>query len=286
MLSIRLEEKFASRYMNLSILRDSERMKKNYRFSEFVEIIRKLRAPDGCPWDREQTHGSLRSCLIEEAYEVADGIDHYEKTGSYENLCEELGDLLLQVIMHSVIAEEEENFTIDDVITGISEKMIRRHPHVFGEVEANSSQEVLKNWEEIKKEEKSEEKVSDGMIRIARALPSTIRAEKVQKKAAKVGFDFPSYEEAEKKVIEELEELREARKNGDSSHQEEEFGDLMFSVVNLSRFLQLNVENSLTNATDKFINRFVSVEKLASLEGRSLDEMSIEELDALWGRIK
>ena len=261
-------------------------MKKEYSFNDFVDIIKRLRAPDGCPWDREQTHGSLRSCLIEEAYEVADGIDTFENTGDYENLCEELGDLLLQVVMHSVIAEEEENFTMEDVISGISEKMIRRHPHVFGEVKADTSQEVLKNWEEIKKEEKSEEKVSDGMRRVARALPATIRAEKVQKKAAKVGFDFPNYEEAEKKVIEELKELAEARKDGTLADMEEEFGDLVFSVVNLSRFLQLNVENSLTNATDKFINRFVSVEKLALLEGRTLDQMSIEELDALWGRIK
>ncbi len=261
-------------------------MKKEYCFNDFVDIIRRLRAPEGCPWDREQTHGSLRSCLIEEAYEVAEGIDIYEKSGDYENLCEELGDLLLQVIMHSVIAEEEQHFTIEDVISGISEKMIRRHPHVFGEVKADTSKEVFKNWEEIKKEEKAEEKVSDGMKRVARALPSTIRAEKVQKKAAKVGFDFPNYEEAEKKVLEELEELREARKSGSFADQEEEFGDLMFSVVNLSRFLKLNVENSLTNATDKFINRFVSVENLAHLEGFNLNQMSIEELDALWGRIK
>lgn len=261
-------------------------MKKEYSFNDFVDIIRQLRAPNGCPWDREQTHGSLRSCLIEEAYETADGIDTFEKTGDYENLCEELGDLLLQVIMHGVIAEEEKNFSIQDIIDGISEKMIRRHPHVFGDAQADTSKEVLNNWEEIKKEEKSEAQVSDGMIRVARALPSTIRAQKVQKKAAKVGFDFPSYEEAEKKVIEELKELSEARESGDLAHQDEEYGDLLFSVVNLSRFLQLNVENSLTNATDKFINRFVSVEKLALSEGRDLNQMSIEELDALWGRIK
>ncbi len=261
-------------------------MSKEYSFNEFVDIIRKLRAPDGCPWDREQTHASLRSCLIEEAYEVAEGIDIYEKTKDYENLCEELGDLLLQVIMHSVIAEEEQHFTIEDVISGISEKMIRRHPHVFGDATAETSQEVLRNWEEIKKEEKSEDKVSDGMLRVARALPATIRAQKVQKKAAKIGFDFPTYEEAESKVIEELQELAEARKNGDLASQEEEYGDLLFSVVNLSRFLTLNVENSLTNATDKFINRFISVEDLAHLEGLNLNQMSIEELDALWGRIK
>ena len=138
-------------------------MKKNYSYEEFVEIIRKLRSKDGCPWDREQTHESLKSCLIEEAYEVIEGIDLLEKTKDPANLCEELGDVLLQVVMHSVIAEEEKNFTIQDVINGISEKMVRRHPHVFGDVVAETSSEVLENWEEIKKKEKEETSVSEGL---------------------------------------------------------------------------------------------------------------------------
>lgn len=260
--------------------------RQNSSYEEFVEIIKKLRGEGGCPWDREQTHSSLKNCMIEEAYEVVEGIDIYEKTKDGSNLCEELGDVLLQVVMHAVIAEEEGLFTMEDVIAGISEKMIRRHPHVFGNEEITDSEELLTKWEEIKQQEKQETTVSEGMKRVARALPATIRAEKVQKKAAQVGFQFKSFEDAEKKVFEELEELEKARKNKGFEQIMDEYGDLLFSVVNLSRFLQLNVENSLTNATDKFINRFVSVEKLAVLQGRRLDEMSIEELDALWGRIK
>lgn len=261
-------------------------MEKKYTYEELVEIIRTLRSENGCPWDREQTHGSLKNCMIEEAYEVCEGIDQLESQKDPTNLCEELGDVLLQVIMHSVIGEEAKEFTMEDVIHGISEKMIRRHPHVFGDTKVKDSDEVLQNWEEIKKEEKKEASVSEGMIRVPKAFPSVMRAQKVQKKAAKIGFDFPSYEEALQKVYEELEELENARKYETFQRVEEEFGDLMFSVVNLSRFLQLNAENSLTNATDKFINRFVNVERLANSEGRALSEMSIDELDALWGRIK
>lgn len=258
----------------------------NYSFVDFVDIIKKLRGEGGCPWDREQTHASLKNCMIEEAYEVVEGIDIYEKTKEADNLCEELGDVLLQVVMHAAIAEEEGIFTMQDVINGISEKMIRRHPHVFGNESASDSEEVLQNWEEIKKQEKQEETVSDGMKRVARALPATIRAEKIQKKAANVGLNFSSFNEAEKKVFEEIDELRKAVENRHFERIKEEYGELLFAVVNLSRFLKLNVENSLTNATDEFINRFVSVEKLAILQGKRLDEMSIGELEALWGRIK
>lgn len=261
-------------------------MKKNYSYEEFVEIIRKLRSKDGCPWDREQTHESLKSCLIEEAYEVIEGIDLLEKTKDPANLCEELGDVLLQVVMHSVIAEEEKNFTIQDVINGISEKMVRRHPHVFGDVVAETSSEVLENWEEIKKKEKEETSVSEGLARIPRAFPPTMRAAKVQKKVEKAGLQFSTYEEALNHVKQRLESLENARVSGNLDAFEGEFGDLLFGVVNLSRFLQLNVENSLTNATDKFINRFVSIEKCALNQGKRLKEMSIDEQGALWGRMK
>ncbi|BBF44774.1 nucleoside triphosphate pyrophosphohydrolase MazG [Lachnospiraceae bacterium KM106-2] len=261
-------------------------MENRYEFNDFRQIISQLRSENGCPWDREQTHESLKQCMLEEAYEVVDGIDQYEKTKDAENLCEELGDVLLQVMMHSQIAEEEGCFTIDDVIDGISKKMVHRHPHVFGEVKVANSEEVLDNWETIKQEEKKESFVSDGMKRIPKALPALMKATKVQKKAAKVGFDFDSYDQALSKVYEEIQELEEARENGLEREIEEEFGDLLFSVVNISRFLKLNAENSLTNATDKFINRFVEVEKLAYSEGRELDKMSIDELDALWGRVK
>ncbi|WP_343207959.1 nucleoside triphosphate pyrophosphohydrolase [Anaerolentibacter hominis] len=257
-----------------------------YSFEDFKGIIARLRAPDGCPWDREQTHGSLRDCMIEEAYEVVDGIDRYEKTGSFENLREELGDVLLQVMMHSQIGEEEGIFTIEDVIHEISEKMVRRHPHVFGEAEAKTSSQVLKNWDEIKKQEKGESSVSESLISVARALPANIRAQKVQKKAGKAGFDFQNMEEVLSKVTEELSETMEAWESGDRKQIEEEYGDFLFSAVNLSRFLGVNAENSLTNATDKFISRFKSVEAAASLKGRSVSEMDIDELNELWENAK
>lgn len=251
-------------------------------FDQFVEIIRMLRSENGCPWDREQTHESLKPCMIEEAYEVVDSIDKNDMS----NLKEELGDVLLQVVMHSIISEETKEFTLEDVIHEISEKMIRRHPHVFGTGKADDSNEVLKNWEEIKREEKKETTISEGIKRIPMALPANIRAAKVQKKAAKAGFDFNGYEEALSKVHEELGELEEAKKTDDFCKTEEEFGDLLFSIVNLSRFLQINAENSLTNATNKFINRFVGVESLARLENRQLSELTIDEMNDLWNRVK
>lgn len=259
---------------------------KNYSFQDLTDIIARLRSKEGCPWDRVQTHESLKNCMIEEAYEVVEGIDIYSKTKDDENLCEELGDVLLQVLMHSEIAKEEGRFSIQEVMNVVSEKMIRRHPHVFGDSIVDTPEGVIQNWEEIKKKEKKETTASDSVLGVARALPANIRAEKVQKKAAKVGFDFESYEQVLDKVYEELEELKEARQRGDISGTEEEFGDLMFTVVNLSRFLQLNAENSLTNATDKFINRFVDVEKIAISEDKQLNDLSIDELNALWGRVK
>ncbi len=260
-------------------------MEKKYTFDDFINIIRHLRSENGCPWDREQTHESLQSCMLEEAYEVIEAINN----GDTENLCEELGDILLQVALHTAIAEEQREFDIDDVVTGVSNKMIRRHPHVFGDMAANGGIDpdtVVSNWEDIKKQEKKQKKVSEGILSVPKALPANIRAEKVQKKAAKVGFDFENYEQALNKVYEELDELKKSKENGDARGMEEEFGDLMFSVVNLSRFLQLNAENSLTNATNKFINRFVGIEHLAEQESKSLSEMSIDELNALWGHVK
>lgn len=260
--------------------------KESYGFDDFMDIIRELRSENGCPWDKEQTHESLKKHLIEESYETIEAIDNKDN----ENLCEELGDVLLQIALHSVIGEEKEEFTIDQVIDGVAKKMIRRHPHVFGDQEVKNSDEVLKNWEEIKQMEKGVNSVgtdlSDEMMKIPKAFPATLRAEKVQKKATKIGFDFSSFEEALDKVYEELKELEEAKKSGNVEQINEEYGDLMFSMVNLSRFLRINAENSLTNATDKFINRFVDVEKLANGENKHLSNMSIDELNALWGRVK
>jgi tetrapyrrole methylase family protein/MazG family protein len=263
-------------------------MDKSYTFDDFMNIIRHLRSENGCPWDREQTHESLKNCLIEEAYEVIEAVDNKDTV----NLCEELGDILLQVALHTVIAEEKKEFGIEEVIDGVSTKMIRRHPHVFSEAAQSfkeggiTSDTVVQNWEEIKSQEKKQQRASEGILSIPKALPATIRAEKVQRKAAKAGLDFEGYEQALKKVYEELEELKNSKENGDARDIEEEFGDLMFSVVNLSRFLQLNAENSLTNATNKFINRFVGIERLAESKSKRLSEMSVTELDALWGRVE
>lgn len=309
-------------------------IKEKYNFKDFVDIIRILRSKNGCPWDREQTHESLKSCMIEECYEVVEAINNKDMT----NLREELGDVLLQVVMHAVIAEETEKFTIADVIQDISEKMIRRHPHVFGTGEdkitvnvlqsdtvnvlqsesgmekeerqgkaedaierlqneislgkgkklrqVETTEDVLQNWEQIKKEEKNENTGAEALNRIPKALPANIRAQKVQKKAAKFGMEFENYEQVLGKVYEELEEMEEERKLGHKTQFEEEFGDLMFSIINLSRFLHINAENSLTNATDKFINRFIGVESLAMKQGKHLCDLSPEQLDALWREIK
>ena len=255
---------------------------KSYTFEEFVAIIRKLRAPDGCPWDREQTHQTLREAMLEEAYEAVESIDNEDM----DNLREELGDVLLQVVMHAVIAEEREDFTLSDVISEVAQKMVRRHPHVFGNLEVEDSKTVLNNWDEIKKQEHEETTTAESMRRIAKALPANIRAQKVQRAATKTGFAFPNYEAAQSKVYEEHNELKEAYEKGDLSQIEEEYGDLLFSVVNLSGILQLNAENSLTNATNKFINRFEGVERLASSKHQALSDFTIDEMIDLWKRIK
>ena len=254
----------------------------NYSFDEFMNIIRKLRSREGCPWDREQTHESLKSCLIEECYEAIEAIDNKDN----ENLCEELGDILLQVALHTAIAEETDEFSIDEVITAETEKMIRRHPHVFGNTSVNSSQEIIKNWDEIKKKEKKAVSDAEGMLSVPKAFPAMLRAEKIQKKAAEAGMDFEGYKQALNKVYEELSELRESVEIGDKRDIEEEFGDVLFSIVNLSRFLQLNAENSLTNATNKFINRFVDVSALVRSRGQNLYELSPMEQDVLWREVK
>lgn len=263
-----------------------------HTYEEFLKVIEELRSEHGCPWDREQTHESLKQCMLEEAYEVIDGIETYEKTGDYQNLREELGDVLLQVVLHAQIAKEEERFTMEDIVDEICEKMIRRHPHVFGDARADNSRESLALWEDAKKQEKKEETLADTLHRVAKAFPANIRAQKVQKKAAKYGFEFESMEQVLSKVKEELSELEEAisenktAENPQKQRMEEEFGDLMFSMINLARFLGLNAENSLTNATNKFINRCVGIELLAHEKGEILNHMSAEEIDNLWQRMK
>lgn len=254
----------------------------DYSFDDFMNIIRKLRSKEGCPWDREQTHESLKTCLIEECYETLEAIDNKDN----ENLCEELGDILLQVALHTAIAEETDEFHIEDVISMETEKMIRRHPHVFGDVVVENSESVIKNWDEIKKKEKKAKNIAEEVLDIPKAFPAMIRAEKVQKKASKSGMDLEGVGHSFQKVEEELKELKESIEIGDKSSIEDEFGDVLFSIVNLSRFLQLNAENSLTNATNKFINRFVDVFALAESRGQSLCELSPMEQDVLWREVK
>ena len=247
---------------------------------DLVRIIRILRGENGCPGDRVQTHASIRMDMLEEAYEAADAIDKKDM----KNLCEELGDVLMQVVFHAEIETEQGGFTMGDVIQGICEKMIYRHPHVFGSGKADTAEEVLINWEELKKKEKRQETQTEVMQSVPEALPALIRARKVQKKAADVGFDFPVTADAMRKVYEEVQELEQAvRENGEI---EEEFGDILFALVNISRFLKINPEFALTKAIKKFINRFEYIEKSALLEGKALSEMSLEEMDLLWDEAK
>lgn len=248
-------------------------------FSEFMDIIRKLRSQDGCPWDKEQTHDSLKTCLIEECYETIEAIDNHDM----DNLCEELGDILLQIAMHSVIAEEEGAFTIEDVIKRIGEKMVRRHPHVFGDVNVSNSEEVLEKWEEIKKKEKKNYNPIEDVLSIPKAFPSIIRAEKVLKKVAKYSMEKEDIETAVKRVEQMLENLLIFVNNGEDNRFHEKYGNLLMSIVNLSLVLHINAENSLTKATNEFINRLVDIFTLAEGRGYELYEVSPKESNLLWG---
>lgn len=247
------------------------------KFNEFVEIVKRLRVE--CPWDREQTNDSIKDATIEEAYEVVQAIDDKD----YDELRKELGDLLLHVVFHSLIAEKEKQFTLDEVIEGIKEKMIRRHPHVFGNVEVENTGEVLKNWEAIKLGEKGRTSVLDG---VPEHLPSLQRAYRLQEKASKVGFDWPAKEDVWKKVIEEIEEMRECENESSFEHLEEEVGDVFFALVNYARFLKVHPENALRKTNRKFINRFNYVEKRVNEEGRKITESNLEEMDKYWEESK
>lgn len=254
--------------------------KQSYDCNDLIEIVRILRAPGGCPWDAEQTHQSIRRGFLEEAYEVAEAIDE----NSPEHLKEELGDVLLQVVFHAAIAREDGWFDLDDVADGICRKLIYRHPHVFGDVSVHSTGEVLANWEELKRKEKGQASHADALDSVARSLPALWRAEKVQKKAAKCGFDWSDVSGAMDKLSEETAELTAALAgDGDAA---EELGDLLFAAVNAARFLKLDPEDCLNAATDKFSARFRKVERAAAAQGRRLDDMTLAEMDALWDQIK
>ena len=258
------------------------KQKENYDIYDLIKIMEHLRSEDGCPWDREQSHESIRSNVIEEAYEVADAID----SGSQEMLVEELGDLLLQVVFHARMDEEAGGFNFDDVCDGICKKLVYRHPHVFGDVNADTSDEVLKNWDALKKTEKKQESFTDTLGSVPKAFPALMRSQKVQKRAARAGFDFDNKSDVYDKVAEEMVELSDADTLADSKKVFEEYGDLLFSVVNLARFLNIDAEEALAASTDKFISRFEKVEKLANERNIDMPNTPITELDKLWDEAK
>jgi MazG family protein len=246
------------------------------KFEDLAELISVLRKE--CPWDRKQTHHSIKDNLIEEAYEAVEAIDNND----YNELSKELGDLLLHVIFHSKIASETGRFTIDDVIFRISEKLIRRHPHVFGETEVRDENEVASNWESIKLSE-GKESILDG---IPKQLPGLIRAQRMQEKAANVGFDWAEWQLAWKKLNEEIDEWRESVAEQTVTEQKEEFGDLLFSLVNVGRLLNLNAEDSIRKANKKFDERFRYIEQKLNENGKSITESNLEEMDAFWEEAK
>lgn len=258
------------------------KQKENYDIYDLIKIMEHLRSEDGCPWDREQSHESIRSNVIEEAYEVADAID----SGSQEMLVEELGDLLLQVVFHARMDEEAGGFNFNDVCDGICKKLVYRHPHVFGDVNADTSDEVLKNWDALKKTEKKQESFTDTLNSVPKAFPALMRSQKVQKRAARAGFDFDNKSDVYDKVAEEMVELSDADALADNKKVFEEYGDLLFSVVNLARFLNIDAEEALAASTDKFIARFEKVEKLANERNIDMPNTPITELDKLWDEAK
>ena len=254
--------------------------KPGYDVYDLKRLMDLLRGPDGCPWDREQTHESIRRNLIEEAYEAAEAIDE----GNRENLLEELGDVLMQVLFHADIADKNGAFDLNDIADATCRKLIRRHPHVFGDFKAKDGAESLVFWDDIKREEKLQDKASEAMLSVAGSLPALWRAEKIQLKAAKVGFDWPDHSGALEALRAELSELEQAiSSEGDVG---DELGDLIFSAVNVARFFGVDPEKALTASSDKFISRFQQLESAAAALGLRLEDMELSEMEEIYQRVK
>ena len=256
--------------------------KETYGFSDLCEIMAILRAPGGCPWDAEQTHATIKRSLIEETYEVIEAINKDDK----DLLCEELGDVLLQVVFHAQMEAETGTFDIGSVCDGICKKLIERHPHVFGTVQVDSTEQVLDNWDAIKRRSKQQKTQGEAMQKVPLELPALMRAEKIQKKAKKAGFDWPTVDGAYEALGSEIEELKAAAEGGDPAQIESELGDVLFSVVNVARFLKVDPEQALTTASNKFLSRYLKVEDLARQRGIDMPSTPIEELDKLWVEAK
>ena len=252
-----------------------------FELDPLVKVMSRLRSPDGCPWDIEQTHATLRRYIIEEVYEVLEAIDEQDQA----HLCEELGDLLLQIVFHARMAEEAGDFSMQDVVDTVTEKLIRRHPHVFGDISVQDAAEVIVNWDAIKRREKKQ-KPKSALDGVPQGLPALLRANKLQMKAAKVGFDWDDIAPVWDKVAEELAELRQAAAVGNPSEIEDELGDVVFAVVNLGRFLGVETEVALNRANNKFSRRFFQVEALLRQQGRKWQELDLAQMDELWLAVK
>ena len=257
-------------------------LKERYDINDLVQLIKVLRAPGGCPWDRKQTHTSIKKNFIEETYEVIEAINKDDT----DLLREELGDVLLQIMLHVEMEREKGTFDFDDVVNELCQKLVIRHPHVFGEEVAKDSFEALGKWDEVKLQTKGMKKQSESMLKVPREFPALMRAQKIQHKAAKAGFDWDDLSGAVDKLYEEINELKIALDQGNQPDIEDEFGDVLFSCVNISRFIDVDSEEALTASTDKFLSRYLIVEKLAEEQGIDMKNSSIETLDLLWDEAK
>ena len=255
---------------------------KNVSFDRLVDVVAMLRSDNGCPWDLAQTHESLKADLIEEAYELIEAIDAKVP----KKICDELGDLLMQVMLHSQIATDRNEFSIDEVIENLTEKLVRRHPHVFGSVVATDENEVLENWEEIKRGEEGNKDRKSSLDGIPHSLPSLQRAEKIQKRASRAGFDWDQTEDVLPKLQEEIDEIEESIRNDDITEIEMEIGDLLFSVVNLCRFLNVQPEEALRKSTRKFVDRFQRMETALERTNKKFKDYDLSTLDQIWEQVK